>query len=103
MLLQRHRACTNRTRRWPSSCWKRQLAVVRAGGNPAAAWLGGSAVGLSLLLGAASPAGLHAEEMSIAFPASADPEIRAAQQTLVESWGASTCSAGRRCVLWLAS
>ncbi|WIA22215.1 hypothetical protein OEZ85_004545 [Tetradesmus obliquus] len=38
---------------------------------------------LSLLFQAAP---VQAEEMSIAFPASADPEIRQAQQTMVESW-----------------
>ncbi|KAF6262621.1 hypothetical protein COO60DRAFT_600078 [Scenedesmus sp. NREL 46B-D3] len=49
-------------------------------------WLSAAVMGamsLSMLL---QPAPAASEEMSIAFPASADREIRQAQQTMVESW-----------------
>jgi hypothetical protein len=42
------------------------------------------ALSVSLLM---QPTAAVAEEMNIAFPASTDPEIRRAQQTMVESWG----------------
>lgn len=60
-----------------------------------------------MLLTAASnqAAPVQAEEMSIAFPASADPEIRQAQQTMVESWayvqvGAQLLGCCLSAVLW---
>jgi hypothetical protein len=41
---------------------------------------------LLLIAAAIQAAPVQAEDMSIAFPASADPDIRQAQQTMVESW-----------------
>jgi len=58
------------------------LSVMRQMLQKAAA----CAVSCSLLI---QPGSAMAEELSIAFPASTNPEIRRAQQTMVESWGAS--------------
>jgi hypothetical protein len=46
--------------------------------------------------GVCAPPLAAADELSIAFPASANPEIRRAQQTLVESWGGCADTAHAR-------